>query len=230
MKNVAVDRNYRPTIKRIALYALILMAFTLVSAVGFVLLTEEPILTEEQAFPEPVILNPEKRPHFDFPVSARTYDLSLNRFVDRFARVCMQGKYSDFRLMLSRRRPPILPPRFESNFNALKQVRILGIEKLPEVPDAPGPIYLMSAEYELQDYAVRGGEQVRQVQVAITREEGDWCLGPIPQEALERLRAYRSQQSTTQAAEAATAEDSDASSESESSPKTTANRPLRIDS
>lgn len=193
---MAINLNNRPSTKRLVLYALILLAFTMVSAVGFVLLTEDPILTEDEAFIEPVILNMEQRPEFVFPLSARTYDLSLNRFVDRFARVCMQGKYSDFRLMLSSRRPPILPPRFESNFNALKQVRILGIEKLPDIPDVVGPIYLMSAEYELQDYAIRGGEAVRQVQVAITREDGNWCLGPIPQEALERLRAYRATQTT----------------------------------
>lgn len=222
------DRNYKPAIKRLAIYGMILLAFTLVSAVGFVLLTEEPVLTEEQAFPEPVILNPEKRPDFVFPMATRTYDLSLNRFVDRFARVCMQGKYSDFRLMLSSRRPPVLPPRFESNFNALRRVRILGIEKLPELPEVTGPIYLMSAEYELQDYAVRGGEQVRQVQVAITREEGEWRMGPIPQEAIERLRAYRAQQATTAPTDVLAPVESD---EPDEQPlKTNANRPLRIES
>jgi hypothetical protein len=161
------------------------------------------MIADEEAFPEPVILDLEKRPNFVFPVSSRTYDLSLNRFVDRFSRVCMQGRYSDFRLMLSRTRPPILPPRFESNFNALKSVRILQIERLPDIPNVVGPVYLMNAQYELEDFAVKGGKSVRQVQVAITREDGDWRIGPIPTDALEQLRAYQASQAagaTTQSA------------------------------
>lgn len=212
------------TFRRFALYGLILLALTFVSTVVFVVATDRPDLSEDEAFPEPVILDLERRPHFVFPVSARTYDLSLNQFVDRFARVCMQGKYSDFRLMLSRRRPPILPPRFESNFNALKKVRILEIERLPAVPKAEGPIYLMNAEYELEDFAVKGGASTRQVQVAITREDGSWRIGPIPHEALEQLRAYQTlrgdgEGTTSQPAEAVSSD----------VPHTSANRPARLD-
>lgn len=217
-----------PTLKRFGLYGLILLAFFFVSAVVFVLVTEERVLTEEEAFPEPVILDAEKSPEFEFPISARTFDLSLNRFVDRFARVCREGKYSDFRLMLSSRRPPILPPRFESNFNALKRVKILGIEKMPEIPESPGPVFVMSAEYELEDFAAKTGETTKHVQVAIAKEEGEWRLGPIPSEAVERLRAYRSQ--------AATSQTTDESTEGQPAPVTTedrkavANRPARIGS
>lgn len=228
MTATTIDRQSRLSLRRFALYGLILLAFTLVSAVAFVFLTEETVLTEEEAFPEPVILDLEARPNFEFPVAARTFDLSLNRFVDRFARVCMQGKYSDFRLMLSSKRPPILPPRFESNFNALKNVRILGIEKLPDLPEIPGPIYLMSAEYELEDFAVRGGERVKQVQVAIAREEGEWRLGPIPGEALDRLRAYRAMQAASQPAEKPAVDETAATPETP--PRASSNRPARIGS
>ncbi|RIK66752.1 MAG: hypothetical protein DCC65_08460 [Planctomycetota bacterium] len=231
MTTTAIERQSRTSLKRFALYGLILLAFTLVSAVAFVFLTEETVLTEEEAFPEPVILNPEARPDFEFPVAARTYDLTLNRFVDRFARVCMQGKYSDFRLMLSNRRPPILPPRFESNFNALKKVRILGIEKLPDLPEIPGPIYLMSAEYELEDFAVRGGERVKQVQVAIAREDGEWRLGPIPGEALDRLRAYRAMQAAaSQPADQPDAGEAEPAPQAprDEAPRAASNRPARI--
>lgn len=213
-----------PTFRRVALYGLILLALTFVSAVVFVLATDRPTIADDEAFPEPVILDLERRPHFVFPVSARTYDLSLNRFVDRFARVCMQGKYSDFRLMLSRSRPPILPPRFESNFNALKNVRILQIERLPDVPQVEGPVYLMNAQYELEDFAVKGGKSVRQVQVAITREDGDWRIGPIPHDALEQLRAFQA----NQAAKSPTTSRPQVNTSSDALPSA-ANRPARLD-
>jgi len=184
----------RPAIRRFVLYSLILLALALVSGVIFVIVTDDAILASDDAFPELVIVDPEKRPRFDFPEAARTFDLSLNQFVDRFARVCMEGRYSDFRLMLSRRRPPILPPRFEANFNALKNVRILSIEKVPLGPDSPSPVYVMKAEYELKDFAVRQGQRTREVHVAIAREEGEWRIGPIPREALAQLRARESPQ------------------------------------
>jgi hypothetical protein len=221
---MAVAIRSSTTFRRFALYGLILLALTAVSAVVFVIATDRPGLAEEEAFPEPVILDLERRPHFVFPVSVRTFDLSLNQFVDRFARVCMQGKYSDFRLMLSRRRPPILPPRFESNFNALKKVRITVIERLPTVPGMEGPIYLMNAEYELEDFAVKGGQSTRHVQVAVTREDGTWRIGPIPHEALQQLKAYRNAQATsapaTRPAENVPMPDA---------PQISANRPARLD-
>ena len=192
-----------PVIRRFFLYGLSLLALAMISGVIFVLLTDESVLTVTEAFPEPVILDPEKRPHFVFPEAARSYDLSLNEFVDRFARVCMQGKYSDFRLMLSTRRPPILPARFESNFNALKEIRVLGLEKVPDTPGATGSVYLMKAAFDLQDFAVRRGDKTREVHVAIAKEDGRWRIGPVPHEALARLAAYKqatSQPTTTEAA------------------------------
>jgi hypothetical protein len=223
----------QPALRRFGLYGLILLALALVSGVIFILVTEDSVLTVAEGFPEPVILDPEKRPHFVFPESARTYDLSLNQFVDRFARACMSGKYSDFRLMLSTKRPPVLPQRFESNFNALKEVRILGIEKLPEVPDIVGPVYLMQAAYDLQEYAVRRGERTKQVHVAIAQEDGQWRIGPIPHDALMRWKAR-------QAALSQPAEESDIVTEApparprptKGSPpaRSAANQPRRLDS
>lgn len=220
-------RTTRSNLKRVALYALILTAFVMVSAVVVVLLSDDTPPTAEEAFPEPVILNLERRPNFVFPVAARTYDLSLNQFVDRFARVCMEGRYTDFRLLLSRRRPPILPPRFESNFNALKRVRIRAIEQMPAVPDVEGQVYLMSAEYELEDHAVRAGERVKEIHVALTQEEGAWRIGPIPSDALERLRVHQAQ-ATSQPVESPGENPKGAAAPE--APRATANRPVRIDS
>jgi hypothetical protein len=183
-----------PTLKRFVLYGLILLGLALSSAVIFVIATDEEMLASEDAFPERVVLDPEKHPTFVFPDDIRSYDLEVNRFIDRFARVCLQGKYSEFRLMLSQKSPPMLPDRFESNFAALKQVRILRLEKLPPLPQADAPLYIMHAEYELNDFAVKKGERTRQVMAAILREDGEYRLGPLPGGAADKLAAYREQQ------------------------------------
>jgi hypothetical protein len=185
-----------PAFRRLALYGLIMLAFLLTSAAVFVVMTDDPLLAVEDAFPEPVILDPERHPSFIFPEAARTSDLVVNRFVDRFARVCTSGKYSEFRLLLSRRHPPILPPRFESNFNAVKQVRVLAVELLPPISGAVVPMALLHVEYELEDFAVRNGVSRKQVQVAIVREQGELRIGPVPGDALARLRAFQAQHET----------------------------------
>jgi hypothetical protein len=229
MNNPSIQPRTKPTLQRMGLYVLILLALGMISLVTFVIVTDEPIMTADEAFPEPVIVDPEKRPDFVFPEAVRTTDLSLNRFVDRFARVCVQGKYNDFRLMLSTKRPPILPPRFESNFNALKQVRIVAIDSVPDLPASVGPVYVMKAEYDLQDYAVRQGEHTKQVHVAITQEEGVWRLGPIPHEAMQRLIAFQNAQSTSAPADSSpTSAPATADADSTAASRAIANKPARL--
>lgn len=168
-----------------------MLALLLTSAAVFVVMTEDPILAVDDVFPEPVILDPERHPNFIFPEAARTSDLTVNRFVDRFARVCTTGKYSEFRLMLSRKHPPILPPRFESNFNAVKQVRVLSVDRLPPLPGANVPLAVLNVEYELEEFAAKNGVTTKQVRVAIVREDGELRIGPIPGDALAKLQAYQ---------------------------------------
>jgi hypothetical protein len=215
-----------PTLKRFVLYGLILLGLALASAVIFVIATDEEMLASEDAFPEPVVLDPEKHPTFVFPEDIRSYNLEVNRFIDRFARVCLQGKYSEFRLMLSQKRPPMLPDRFESNFAALKQIRILRLEKLPPLPQADAPLYIMHAEYELNDFAVKKGERTRHVMAAILKEDGEYRLGPLPSGAVEKLAAFKAQQLK----ETTTVPTSQSSITPASSPSTNVvtNRPARI--
>lgn len=229
----------KPVLRRFALYGLILLAFALVTGVVFVLVSDRSTINIAEAFPEPVILDPENRPYFVFPEAVRTTDLSLNLFVDRFARVCMEGKYSDFRLMLSNQRPPILPARFEANFNALKQVRIEGLEKIPVSAGAPNDTFIMKVTYDLKDFAVRHGERSKQIYVGINKEEGIWRLGPIPSEALARLAAYKAAQSqpaaidadiVTESAPPAKANAATVPVEAGESSRTVANKPMRIES
>jgi hypothetical protein len=178
----------KPSVRRFALLGLALLALVLVATVAAVMLSDDPLLAEGEVFPEEVVINTERRPDIVFPESVRTTDLSLNRFVDRFARVCMQGRYSDLRLMLSSRSgDPIVARRFESMFNALKQVRIIALQKLPNVRGLDDPVYLMKAEYLLENYAAAKERATEHVRLAIAKEDGNWRIGPIPRDLLARL-------------------------------------------
>lgn len=167
--------------RRWVLPGLGVMAVAMLAAVIGVMSMDEPLLTDDEAFPNPVIIDPHKRPDIVFPDSVRTYDLSLNCFVDRFARVCMQGRYDDLRLLLSTRSgDPIVAKRFESMFNAIKQVHILALEQVRGLPNSEGPVYVLKAEYVLEDFAATKSRQIETVRLAIAKEDDAWRIGPIP--------------------------------------------------
>ncbi len=167
--------------RRWVLPGLGVMAAAMLAAVIGVMSMDEPLLTDDEAFPNPVIIDPHKRPNIVFPDSVRTYDLTLNCFVDRFARVCMQGRYDDLRLLLSTRSgDPIVAKRFESMFNAIKQVRILALEQVRGLPNSEGTIYILKAEYVLEDFAATKSRQSETVRLAIAKEDDAWRIGPIP--------------------------------------------------
>lgn len=222
---MAIDANL--SWRRIGFLALVVVAAAMLTVVAMVMLGEDPLLAEEDAFRDPFVLPPGKRPNILFPELVRTTDLSLNRFVDRFARVCMEGKYSDLRLLLSTRSgDPLVARRFESMFNALKQVRILALEEVPRVPGLEGSAYLLLAEYVLEDYAATKGRSIEQVRLAIAREEGVWRIGPIPRNLLAALEA-RSGSSSSQP----TSQGSDSATLGSASPAASgaaANRPVSI--
>ena len=220
----------RPAIQRFAFAGLILVAAFMVGTVAFVVVSDERALAAEEVFPEAVQVPPEKRPNFQFPESVRTFDPALNRFIDRFARICMEAKYSEFRLMCTSRVSPISPRRFESIFLAVGEIRVLSVIRLPELPKLPGPVYIMRAEYDLKpEYARRasGGDdtlvKTKTVQVALTFEDGTWRIGPIPRDGAEALLAL--QQAATRPA--ADLFDGDGEPESPPSPPA-ANRPAEI--
>jgi len=223
--------RFKPRLRRVGLITLAVLAVFMVSTVAVVMIAEDQTLDTEEAFPSLVIPDPTKRPEFIFPESIRTYNLSLNRFVDRFARVCMEGKYSDFRLMLSSHSgDPIVARRFESMFNALKQVRILSIDKLPTLPGIDGPVYVMLAEYDLEDYAVTKGSPTEQCRLAIAQEAGEWCIGPIPRDAIARLKAFQQAASQPSTKPSGAVADNRDESEAPQAPRATANEPASLDS
>lgn len=176
-------------LRRLAFYALILLALTLVSMVTFVVLTEEDMIGSDADFPIWDDIDPDKRPRFDFPESVRTFDTTLNRFVDRFARVCVQGDYAGFRLMYTDRDRPAPPDTFFNMFHAVKEVHIRAIEPIPASPGIDGPAHILLAEYTLEPYADPDKTGPRSIRLAITREDGQWRIGPIPGPLLRRLDA-----------------------------------------
>ena len=222
-------RNLRDR-RRLGLLGLVLLAMGLLTTVA-VVVTSDGQMDVDGPFPEPVFIDPGKRPRFVFPDEVRTYDLSLNRFIDRFFRVCAEGKYSEFRLMLA---TTVLPKRFESMFNALKTAQVLSIRKLPELPEIPGPIYVLTARYDLEDYATKQQSSGNTIRLGINKEHGQWRIGPIPRAALARLEAFErnTTKSTGLSEDSAEGRQSPRPSQPPETapPKATANRPARIDS
>ena len=214
--------------RRLGFYALVLLAFGLVSMVVFVVASEQDFLGAEDEFPEPFDYDPEKRPDFVFAESVRTFDNSLNRFIDRFARICTQAKYSEFRLMYTKRGRPAPAVDFEKMFRAVKHVEILAVEEIPQVPGVDGPVHIMLAEYTLEDYADRNKEGPRRIRLGITREEGQWRIGPIPGFLLEKLDA--AQRASTSAPSSAAEPATPKRPLDAPAPRPTANRPARIES
>lgn len=206
------------------------LSLGLAGTVVWVLGSEDALLHPDDVFPEPVIVPADKMPKFVFSDEVRTYDLSLNRFVDRFLRVCSEARYSEFRLMLSRRSgDPVLARRFEKMFIVLKEARIESVKRLPDVPEIDGPAYLLTATYDLEDHALRAQKVGHVVRLAISREEGEWRIGPIPADALARLRAYEQAASQPAVDEEAVADDTGESETPVSdTSKAAANRPASL--
>ncbi len=184
-------RPLRTGWRKAGLYFVILVALCLVSTVAVVVARDDEMYDVADVFPEPVTVNPDKQPKFDFPVALRTEDLALNRFVDRFFRLAAQAKYSEVKLMISNRSgDELLPARFEDIFNAMKEVRIKNIRRLPEMPDVEGPAWLIQAEYDLEPYAARSNKKVNKVQMCVAMEGGSYRIGPFSREERARLAAY----------------------------------------
>jgi len=218
---------YRPRFRHFGLLGLVLLALVLVSAVGVAIFSDEQLYDPEELFESPVLVNPEKQPTFVFPEELRSTDLSLNLFVDRFFRLCAHGKYSEIRLMISQRAGDALPPsRFERMFNAMKEARINSIRRLPDVPGAEGPAYLLTAEYDLEAHAMKTQKIGNRVRLLIRKEEGEWRLGPVSRDLIEKLEAYDAANAGTQPVETSP---TSAPAHAPTSTKVIANQPIRLD-
>lgn len=213
------------SLRRSVVFFLVLLAVGLVSSTIYVIFNEEPLYDPDELFDSGVLVNPENQPSFVFPEELRSTDLSLNRFIDRFFRLCAQGKYPDIRLMISQHSGETLAPsRFESMFNAMKEARIKAIRRLPEMPNEPGPAYVLIAEYDLEPHALKSQKSNNIVRLLIRKEEGEWRLGPVSREIVAKIDAHEAATTkpSSEAESASQPSDDDA-------PKFIANQPIKID-
>jgi len=128
------------------------------------------------------------RPDFDFPEEIRSTNIDLNRFIDRFFRVCAEPNYAEFRLLYtSDNAQEVSPERFESMFNVLSSARILALRELPTGEDEDREQYLLVVEYDLENFAPTTKTRDNQAFLLIGKENDEWrFLGPRSRDQLAR--------------------------------------------
>ncbi|HPF40156.1 MAG TPA: hypothetical protein P5081_10655 [Phycisphaerae bacterium] len=174
------------------LFVLSVVAAVLGASVVYVVLRDDSMdYVIEDMFPEPVHPNPELVPNFRFPDELRTTDLEVNRFIDRFFRICEEGKYSEFKLMYTSQPGQEIPPaRFESTFNVLKEARITQLRRLPELKQLEGPTWLVVAEFDLENSALVDKKEGNIIRLVVGKEGDRLKIRPITRDAVEQIDAY----------------------------------------
>ena len=174
------------------LFILAVIAAVLGTTVVIVVQDEEvPEYTTENSFVEAVVVNPELEPKFEFPDELRTTDLEVNRFIDRFFRICGEAKYSEFKLMYTSEPGTEIPPaRFESTFNVLKEARITELRRLPDLKQFEGPTWLIVAEFDLENFAAVDKDDGNVIRLVVGNERGKLKIRPITRDAVEQIQAY----------------------------------------
>lgn len=145
----------------------------------------------EDLFDEPIHPDPARKPKFEFPDELRTTDLAVNRFIDRFFRVCGEARYSEFKLMYTSQPGREIPPeRFGSTFNVLKEARITELRRLPDLKQFEGPTWLVVAEYDLEKYAEFNKKEGNLIRLVVGKEDGRLKIRPITRDAVEQIEAH----------------------------------------
>lgn len=165
-----------------------ILAAGLLTAVFVVTRQDQNVYNIDEIFPSGVIVDPTMRPDFDFPEEIRSTNIDLNRFIDRFFRVCAEAKYSEFRLLYtSDNAQEVSPERFESMFNVLSSARILALRELPTGEDEDREQYLLVVEYDLENFAPTTKTRDNQAFLLIGKENDEWrFLGPRSRDQLAR--------------------------------------------
>lgn len=186
------------------LFILAVLAAVLGTTVVVVVLRDEDsVYSIEEAFPEDAVVNEELTPKFKFPDELRTTDLEVNRFIDRFFRICGEGKYSEFKLMYTSQPGREIPlARFESTFNVLKEARITKVRRLPDLEQFEGPTWLVVADFDLENYAPVDKYEGNVIRLVVGRESGRLKIRPITRDAVEQIEAYEARMRTAASAAA----------------------------
>jgi|GEM_PF-2367903 len=166
-----------------------ILAAGLLTAVYVVTRQDRNVYNIDEIFPSGVIVDLSMRPEFDFPEEIRSTNIDLNRFIDRFFRVCAEANYAEFRLLYtSDNSQQVSPERFESMFNVLQSARILALRELPAGEnDEEQEQYLLVVEYDLENFAPTTKTRDNQAFLVVGKENDEWrFLGPRSRDQLAR--------------------------------------------
>ncbi|MEE8169696.1 MAG: hypothetical protein V3T70_04035 [Phycisphaerae bacterium] len=166
----------------IVLYGLVLAALLLVSAAGYVIIADrEPAWSRFDADLErqddpPVDYS--RAPRLDFPEAVRSFDTSLNRFIDRFFRATREGRYGEFRKMWTRELDPVNADAYARMWHNVQSVRVLDVTRIPPRGARVGDAYLVRARVRI-DAGANQEEQIRHLRMLGIREAGEWVFAPV---------------------------------------------------
>ncbi|HUW85059.1 MAG TPA: hypothetical protein VMZ31_19940 [Phycisphaerae bacterium] len=135
-------------------------------------------------------------PTFSFAPEATCEDTAVNGFVKRFVQTCLNGDYAGYREMVTRLVEPIGREAFETAWHAVERVEVNSIVLTEGVQRYPAPVYLVGAEVEMRepeasDAHVVAGPRVRNVNILVFQEAGEWVMAPAPREIRQRYAASR---------------------------------------
>ena len=186
---------------RLTIYALTLIALMMVSMVVYVLVTgeERGLASDEPEAPSAEFKNP---PVLVFPERLRTFDSSLNRFIDRFIRATLEGRYDEFRQMWTRRLDPVSADKYLRIWKVVREVRVLDIQPI-RTQNGTIEAYLIKAEVKeepIEGDKKRGTDEIRWIRAV--REGDEWVFAPPEKSDRERAgAAAASQAAASQTAE-----------------------------
>lgn len=168
--------------QRIGLNALIALAVLLVGTVGYVVFTGR-----ERAWAEPddfsrsddPVVPLDKAPVIEFPESQRTYDVTLNRFLDRFIRTTREGRYGEFRTMWTRDLDPVSAESYQKIWSNVRAVRIKQVVRAPKREGITIDAYVIEAEVEIAPESGHAPSELnRTIRMLAIREGDDWVFAP----------------------------------------------------
>ena len=127
-----------------------------------------------------IVEPPDVPPTFSFAAGLREEFPEAAGFVNEFLQTCLNGDYSGYRKLVSRRREPEGLDRFTVIYHAIRAVRVESIERIP-VPQVSDAVYRVVTAAEFQPGSrVSLRARNRRVAILVFQENGHWRMAPAP--------------------------------------------------
>ena len=127
-----------------------------------------------------IVEPPDIPPTFSFAAGLREEFPEATGFVHEFLQTCLNGDYSGYRKLVSRRREPEGLDRFTAIYHAIRVVRVESIERIP-VPQVSDAVYRVVTAAEFQPGSrVSLRARNRSVAILVFQENGQWRMAPAP--------------------------------------------------